>query len=125
MESRSMNSAGRITAASAISAARSPSRILPQSTLPSLGNKSFMALERPPWLAGSIKQNRHRSRNPEGDFNCFGIINGEIGWGKMHTKKSRQHAANIAQSLPCAAFPDHETKRHPTIDHQRPEKNDN
>src|SRR6266478_581294 len=125
MESRSMNRAGRITAASAISAARSASRILPQSTLPIGENTRFIALKRPPWLAGSIKQNRHRRRNAEGDFDCFGIINREVGGGKMHTKKSRQHAPNVAQGLPRTAFPDHQAQRHHSVDHQSPEKNNN
>src|SRR5437879_3208813 len=100
MDSRSMNNAGRITAASAISAARSASKILLQSTLPIRGNARFIALKRPPWLAGSIKQNRHRRRNTEGDFDCIGIVNREVRGREVHTKKGRQHAPDVAQSLP-------------------------
>src|SRR5206468_8630719 len=120
-----MNRAGRITAASAISAARSASRILPHSTLPIRGNTRFIALKRSPWLAGSIKQNRHRRRNAEGDFDRLRVINREVGGRKMNTKKGRQHAPDVAQGLARTAFPNHETKRHRTVDHQSPEKNKN
>src|SRR5207244_5222840 len=125
MDSRSMNRAGSITAASAISAARSPSRILPKSTLPIRGNTRFIALKRPPWLAGSIKQNGHCRRNAEGDFDCFGIIYREVRGREVHTKKGRQHAPDVSQGLPRTAFPDHQAKRHHAVDHQSPEKNNN